>query len=65
MAKQIITIKVEVNDDKEAYFLVNKLSQLNWLENIKVKEATYKGKTTTFTATKKPKHFLKGKITKD
>ena len=65
MAKQIITIKVEVNDDKEAYFIVNKLNQVHWLEGVKVKQVVYRGKTTVFTTGGQRRNFLKGSTKKD
>lgn len=65
MAKKIVTIKVEVNDDKEAYFLINKLNTINWLENVKVKSVNYKGKDTAFTTAKGRRNFLKGNTDKN
>ncbi|KKN18197.1 hypothetical protein LCGC14_0958330 [marine sediment metagenome] len=65
MAKKILELKIEVESDVEAYFVVNKITQLNFLSNIKVKEAKYNGKTHLFDSNKKRKGFLKGKTEKD
>ena len=65
MPKRIMTIKVEVNDDKEAYFIINKLNTIHWLENVKIKEANYRGKTTSFNTGKGRRNWLKSKTTKD
>ena len=59
MAKDIITLKVEVNDDVEAYFLVNKIQNIHFLTGVKVKEAKYKNKTVTFAKQKDRQRFLK------
>ncbi len=65
MAKKILELKIEVESDVEAYFVVNKITQLNFLSNIKVKEAKYNGKTHIFETKKKRKDFLKGNTIKD
>jgi len=59
MAKQIITIKVEVNNDVEAYFVVNKLNTMGFCENVKVIEANYKNKKHLLGDKTKRKNFLK------
>ena len=65
MAKKTLELKIEVENDVEAYFVVNKLTQLNFLTAVKVVEAKYKGKTHLFGTKKKRRGFLKGKTAKD
>jgi len=54
MAKEILTIEIEVSDDAEAYRILNRIS----FEN-KVVGAKYKKKDYLFNETNLPKHFLK------
>jgi len=65
MAKEQLVLTIEVNNDAEAYFAINKLTTVNFLTGVKVIQAKYKGKTHTFDSKKKRKDFLKGKTEKD
>jgi len=56
MAKEILTIEVEVQDDLEAYKLLNRINF-----EFKVLNSKYKGQDYNFDADNLPKNFLKKK----
>jgi hypothetical protein len=56
MAKEILTIEVEVRDDLEAYRLLNRINF-----EFKVLNSKYKGQNQKYDAGNLPKNFLKKK----
>lgn len=54
MAKEILTIEVEVEDDMDAYKLLNRINF-----EFKVLSSKYKGQNQTYSAENLPKNFLK------
>lgn len=56
MAKEVLTIEIEVKDDLEAYKLLNRINF-----EFKVLSSKYKGQNQTYSADNLPKNFLKKK----
>lgn len=56
MSKEILTIEVEVQDDLEAYKLLNRINF-----EFKVLSSKYKGQNNKFDTDSLPKNFLKKK----
>lgn len=54
-----ITLKIDVENDVDAYFLVNKIGNLNFTGKVKIKEAKYNNKTTAFAKRSDRQKFLK------